>query len=520
MKDPRHLNILPPTLLLALSALLSRFLGVVRDHLLAKAFGATAGTGIYNLDTYYAAFRIPDLLYNLLIFGAVSAAFIPIFTQYKKEGRFDDAWAFASSMLHLMLIGILIISGIAYIFAPYLVHVVASGFDEEALFLTVRLMRIMLLSPIIFAFSSILISIQDSFKTFFWRSLAPLFYNAGIIFGIIYFGQQFGVVGVTWGVIIGAVLQLIVQLPALFQVGYKHCWMLGFRRPDVREAFRLLIPRILGLSLTQLTLLVNTLIASFLMTGSITIFYLSDNLQALPLGIIAISFAITSFATLSELATELTTDAFAMEIKRVMQQVLFLIIPATLGMLILRSEIIDVILVSGKFSASDANITQMVLGFLLISLFAQSLIPLLSRGFYAYHNTKTPVLTALVGAIISIGGSVLLALYMDFGIIGIAIAFSFGMIANFTLLYLSMQKKLARDVLDWLNVLKMIFSGLVMAVAVALARQWLTFDGTLIQKISVLAIFTLIGMAVYFIMASLFDVPERKMIWRQVKKLK
>jgi len=300
MDKIRHLNILPPTLLLALSALFSRFLGIVRDHLLAKTFGATAGTGIYNLDAYYAAFRIPDLLYNLLIFGAVSAAFIPIFTQYKKEGRFDDAWAFASSMLHLMLIIILVVSGIVYIFAPYLVHLVASGFDEEALTLTVRLMRIMLLSPIIFAFSSILISIQDSFKEFFFRSLAPLFYNAGIIVGIIYFGQQFGVVGVTWGVIIGALLQLIIQLPALFQVGYCHKWLLGFRRPDVREAFRLIIPRVLGLSLTQLTLLVNTLIASFLMTGSITIFYLSDNLQALPLGIIAISFAITSFASLSE----------------------------------------------------------------------------------------------------------------------------------------------------------------------------------------------------------------------------
>lgn len=516
----RHLNILPPTLLLALSALFSRFLGIVRDHLLAKTFGATGGAGIYNLDAYYAAFRIPDLLYNLLIFGAVSAAFIPIFTQYKKEGKFDDAWAFASSMLHIMLIGILIISGIAYIFAPYLVHVVASGFDQEALDVTVRLMRIMLLSPIIFAFSSVLISIQDSFKAFFWRSLAPLFYNAGIIFGIIYFGQQFGVVGVTWGVILGAVLQLVVQLPALAQVGYRHKWLFGFKRLDVREAFRLIIPRILGLSLNQLTLVINTLIASFLMTGSITIFYLSDNLQALPLGIIAISFAITSFATLSELATEPTTESFAMEIKRVMQQILFLIIPATLGMLMLRSEIIDVILVGGRFSASDAKITETVLGFLLISLFAQSLIPILSRGFYAYHNTKTPVYTALVGAVVSIGGSIILALRFGFGIAGIAIAFSAGAILNFILLYIFMRRKLVQYILDWANVLKMIFSGLIMVIAVALCRQWTPFDGTLIQKIGILALITLIGTIVYFVMATALNIPERKMVWRQVKRLK
>ncbi|MBU0577064.1 murein biosynthesis integral membrane protein MurJ, partial [Patescibacteria group bacterium] len=517
MKRIRHLNILPPTLLLAVTALLSRFLGIARDHLLAKIFGATEGVGIYNLDTYYAAFRIPDLLYNLLIFGAISAAFIPIFTQYKKEGKFQEAWAFASSMLHLMMIMILVIAGVAYIFAPYLVHIVAGGFDEEAFNLTVRLMRIMLLSPILFTLSSVVISIQDSFKCFLFRSIGPLFYNAGIIFGIIYFGEQFGVVGVTWGVIIGALLQLIVQLPALLQVGYKHMWLLGYMRPDVRKAFKLIIPRVLGLSLNQLTLVVNTLIASFLMTGSITIFYLSDNLQALPLGIIAISFAITSFATLSELATEPSTEPFAKEIQRVMQQILFLIIPATLGMLALRSEVIDIILVSGKFSAGDAEITKNVLGFLLISLFAQSLIPLLSRGFYAYHNTKTPVLTAFVGSIVSVGGSLVMAFVLDFGIVGIAIAFSAGAILNFVLLYIFMHRKLARRILDWVNILKMVVAGLLMGAAVVLAKDVLPYGGDLLQKISQLLLLVVIGIAVYFAVARLFKIPEFEMVWRQVR---
>jgi putative peptidoglycan lipid II flippase len=518
MPQARRLNILPPTLLLALSAFFSRILGVARDHLLAKTFGAAAGTGIYNLDTYYAAFRIPDLLYNLLIFGAVSAAFIPIFTQYKKDGRSDDAWAFASSMLHLMLIVVLGICAVIYIFAPYLVHVVASGFDSEALVITVRLMRIMLLSPIIFTFSSIFISIQDSFKTFFFRSLAPLFYNLGIIFGILYFGKEFGVVGITWGVIIGALLQLIAQLPALFQVGYRHKWMLGYDRKDVRKALKLIIPRMLGLSLTQMTLVVNTLIASFLATGSITIFYLSDNLQSLPLGIIAISFAITSFATFSELATEPTTELFAGELKRVAQKVLFLTIPAMLGMLVLRPEIINVILVSGKFSVSDAQITQRVFGMLLVSLFAQSLIPLLGRGFYAYHNTKIPVFTALAGAAVSIAGSLLLGLYSGFGITGIAASYSAGMIVNFVSLYIFMRKKLGRCFLDWPNVLKMTAGGFVMVIAVSICREWIPLTGGLIQKMSILSVFILIGAAVYFAMAALLNIPEREMILKRPKK--
>ncbi|MBU0727546.1 murein biosynthesis integral membrane protein MurJ [Patescibacteria group bacterium] len=516
----KHLNILPPTLLLAITALISRLLGVVRDHLLAKTFGATAGTGIYNLDTYYAAFRIPDLLYNLLIFGAISAAFIPIFTQHKKEGQMGEAWQFASSMLHLMMIVILVISAIAYIFAPQLTHIVASGFEPEAFETTTGLMRIMLLSPIIFTFTSVLVSIQDSFKSFFWRSLGPLFYNGGIIFGILYFGSQFGVVGVTWGVIIGALAQLIIQLPSLLDVHYKHVWLLGWRRPDVRKAFKLIIPRILGLSLSQLTMIVNTLIASFLMTGSITIFYLSDNLQALPLGIIAISFAITSFATLSELATEGTTEPFRNEIRRVMQQVLFLIIPATLGMLVLRYKIIDLILVSGKFSAEDAQITGMVLGFLLISLFAQSLIPILSRGFYAYHNTKTPVLTAFVGGLISVGGSLLLALVLGFGIVGIAIAFSAGAILNFILLYIFMHNKLGRSILEWGNIIKMIVASLIMALSVMYITQIVAFSGTVVQKLGVLILYSAVGAVVYFVLAALLKIPEVDMVLRRFRRLR
>lgn len=511
------MRILSPTLLLAITALLSRLMGVVRDHLLAKTFGATAGTGIYNLDTYYAAFRIPDLLYNLLIFGAISAAFIPIFTQYKKENKMNDAWAFASSMLHLMMIVILVISAFAFAFAPQLTHLIAGGFDAESFKITTGLMRIMLLSPIIFTLTSILVSIQDSFKSFFWRSLGPLFYNGGIIFGILYFGQEFGVVGVTWGVIIGALAQLVVQLPSLFQVGYKHVWLFGHKRADVRKAFRLIIPRILGLSLNQLTLVVNTLIASFLMTGSITVFYLSDNLQALPLGIIAISFAITSFATLSELATEKTTEPFTNEIRKVMQKVLFLIIPATLGMLILRGEIINIILVNGKFSAEDAALTSMVLGLLLISLFAQSLIPILSRGFYAYHNTKTPVITAFVGAVISVGGSLLFAIKMDYGIAGIAGAFSMGAIVNFLLLYIFMHRKLRRHILDWVNIVKMIVAGLFMSMVVVQITSLIAFDGSVLQKLLVLIAYSTVGAIVYFTLAALLKIPEIKVITSRFK---
>ena len=505
----------PATLILAVSALLSRVLGLLRDHLLARSFGASGGEGIYNLDAYYAAFRIPDLLYNLLIFGAISAAIIPIFTQYRKSGELKKAWEFASNMLHLMLVFIFLVAGVAYWFAPQLTHLVAGGFETEAFDLTVRLMRIMLLSPIIFTFSAMFISIQDSFRVFFWRSLAPLFYNLGIIFGILYFSQNFGVVGVTWGVIIGAVLQALVQLPALKSIGYRHVWLIDGRRADVRNAFRLIVPRVLGLSLTQITLIINTLIASFLVTGSITIFYFADNLQAVPLGIIGISFAITSFATLSELAMEQSPANFVKEIATVSHKILFLVIPATLGMMFLRGQIIDVILVAGKFTESDASILEAVLGFLLLSLFAQSLIPLLSRGFYAYHNTKTPLLTAMLGAVLSVGGSYFLAIVMKMGVVGIGIAFSAGNILNFILLYVFMCAKCRRNILDWLRILKMIVSGGFMYGTLYLMNQYVSYGECLIDRVGKLALLTLVGMFVYFLLAKALKIAELKMILRK-----
>ena len=239
---------------------------------------------------------------------------------------------------------------------------------------------------------------------------------------------------------------------------------------------------------------------------------MADNLQALPLGIIGISFAITSFATLSELAMEETPAAFAREIRSVAHRVLFLIIPASFGMLLLRSEIIDFILAGGKFSAYDVGLTAHVLGFLIVSLFAQSLIPLFSRGFFAYHNTRIPVYTALLGAIVSIGGGALLAFNFGMGVAGIAAAYSAGMILNFLLLYIFMNRKCACHLLEWGGVLKMLVSGCLMFLFTLFVKGFVPYGGALWQK--TLSLFVLVGTGalVYFILAILFKIPERHLL--------
>jgi putative peptidoglycan lipid II flippase len=203
-----------------------------------------------------------------------------------------------------------------------------------------------------------------------------------------------------------------------------------------------------------------------------------------------------------------------------MGQVLFLIIPATVGMLVLRNEIIGAILVYGKFTQTDAQFTAQVLGFLLISLFAQSLIPLLARGFYAFHNTKTPLFSGFAGAICSIGGSILLAIWLDLGITGVAIAYSIGNIVNFLILYVLMLKKVKFEILNWLNVLKIIVISTIMGSFVHILKLILPFAGTTFHRLEVLGLYTVTGILVYFGLAALLNMDESKNILRYVRRLK
>jgi len=507
---------IPPALLLAVSGLLSRILGVFRDHLLAKTFGASAGAGLFDLDTYYAAFRFPDLVYNLLVMGAVSAAFIPLFTQYKKEGELKKAWEFASSMMHILTLGVLGLSILIFFFAIPLAHAVAPGFSEAQILVTAKLMRIMALSPVLFSVAAILISIQDSFKHFFFRSLAPLFYNVGIIASIWFWGPKYGVIGVTWGVILGALLQLLVQLPALWEIGYKHQWLMGWKRPDVREGFRLMGPRVLGLSINQLVGFVSTLITSFLATGSITIYYLAINLQAVPLGIISVSFAITTFATLAELASEPSKEPFAKEIQKIMGKVLFYVIPATLGILVLKDEIIRTIFRYGKFSDADAALITGVLAILMTAAFAQSLIAILIRGFYSFHDTKTPLQTGFLSALVTIGGSLLLGLKLKWGVLGIAAAFSFGDNLNFILMYGKMRQRIGHPLFCGKDILKMGISALVMTGVVYAAKTAVPFDGSAWNRLVIVGLLSLLGVVTYFGLGRLMGLEEAKR-WPRIR---
>jgi putative peptidoglycan lipid II flippase len=424
-------------LLVGGSSLISRLLGIFRDRILAGQFGAGD-----TLDIYYAAFRIPDLIFNLLVLGALSAGFIPIFTSLIKSplekiksllggDDYKEAWKLANNILNILGFSLLILCGLGVIFAPQIMHLITPGFSQEKMDLTVSLSRIMFLSPIFLGISSVFGGILQSFKRFFVYSMSPIFYNIGIIIGALYFVPIWGIYGLAWGVVLGAALHMAVQTPALVRLGFKYRFKFEIKNPNVNKIWLMMVPRTMSLAISQLNLLVITVVASTMSSGSLAVFNFANNLQSFPVGIFGISFALAAFPALS--ASAFDKKKLVEDLSLTVRQILFFIIPSTIILLALRAQIIRVILGTGKFDWQDTILTINTLGFFAISLFAQALIPLLIRVFYARHDSKTPFFIGLVSALINIFLSIEFS--SDMGVAGLALAFSISNVINLILLW-------------------------------------------------------------------------------------
>jgi len=245
--------------IISAAGVLSRVLGMARDRILAHQFGAGD-----TLDVYYAAFRIPDLIYNLLILGALSAAFIPVFTSLLAEENKKEAWRLANGMLSAIVLTLVTISLILIIFTPALMRLVTPGFSADKMEQVILLTRIMFLSPIFLSISGLFGGILNSFKRFLVYSMAPVMYNIGIIIGAVLFVKYWGVTGLAWGVALGAFLHMAIQYPAVKISGFRYKFYLDFKNSHFRKVIRLMIPRALSLTMNQINLLVVTIIASTL----------------------------------------------------------------------------------------------------------------------------------------------------------------------------------------------------------------------------------------------------------------
>ncbi len=447
------------------ASFLSRLIGVARDRVFAHIFGAST-----TLDAYYAAFRIPDLVYNLLIVGALSAGFIPIFTKLFSKDK-SAGWLLTNRIINIICLSLIIVTLILYIYTPTLVTLIAPGFDPATITKTISLTRIMLLSPIILGLSGIISGVLQSLRSFFIYSLSPILYNIGIIFGAIFLVPIYGVDALGFGVVIGALLHLLVQLPSTIHHGYRYRLSFGWRDKNVRKIFHLMLPRTIGLATVQINILIMTMLASTTREGGITIFNFANNLQYFPIGIIGVSYAIAAFPALSAIATNVQmNEKFREYISDTTRQILFFIIPLTIIFLLLRAQIVRIVFGSGAFDWSATISTADALAFFTLSMFAQAISPLLIRAFFALEDTITPLFIGILSTIVTIISAVYFRQYL--GISGLALGFSIGAITQLTLLWLSLRHKIGSiyEYRSLRSLYKISIAGMFMAVIVQLIK--------------------------------------------------
>lgn len=421
-------------LLVGVASLASRLVGLLRDRLLAAHFGAGA-----QLDAYYAAFRLPDFFYQLIVLGALSAGFIPVFAEYMERHGHGEAWKLAERVLATIAVilggGCLAMALLADKLVPYTVP----GFSGEQLALTVDLSRILLISTFTLGLSAVMGGVLQATRRFVAFSLAPVFYNVGIIIGIVGFSPSFGVAGVAWGVALGAGLHFMVQALVAVPMGLRKLRMPSFVDPGVKRILILMLPRIAGLAVQQINLIVLVILASSLASGSIAVFNLANNLQYVPIGLIGISFAVAAFPAFSQFAAANDLENLRLAFLNTVRKIMFLILPATALVLLLRAQIVRLVLGAGEFDWTATIRTADVLAIFAISLFAQSLIPLAARVFYAMQDTRTPLYVSLVSLAANVGLALLLV--GPFGIRGLAAAFSIDALAQCAMLWFLLRRK-------------------------------------------------------------------------------
>lgn len=462
----------------------SRIVGLVRDRILLGEFGAGD-----VLDVYYAAFKVPDFLFSLLVIGSLSACFIPIFSAYYNGSRdHGRAWAFTNNTLNLLAVAMAVFSLLLFIFVAPLSALIAPGFDSVKQGMVADMTRVMLLAQFLLAISVVFGSVLQGTRRFLLFSLAPILYNVGIIVGALAFVPRLGPIGLAWGVVFGAFLHMLSQLYGTLHAGYRWRPTFDVRDADTREMVRLTGPRMIGMAVSQVNFVILTVIATTLAVGSVTVFQVAYNIQFFAVGIIGVSYAIAVFPQFVDEVGQKDMRAFTATFSHAVRQVLFFIIPLTAVFLILRAQIVRVVAGAGQFDWTATVHTADTLAFFTLSFAAQALTFILSRAFFAFRDTMTPLVAGLASTLLSF----IAALWFSqhFGVTGLAMAYSLAALVNLALLWVPLRQRAGS--LDEAHILSSLYVMTTAGIACAVMTQFLkpivvqvislnTFFGVLVQ---------------------------------------
>lgn len=498
------------SLILVVTLALSNILGVLRDHFLAQKITTD------QLDSYFAAFRLPDLVFNILILGSVAAAFVPIYSQVRSKEGEKKALELAQSTITIGFAAVMVALATMFILMPYLMELLVPDFEASKKTETIFLARILLFSPAIFTFSYFIGSILNCHKRFVAYSVAPLIYNLSIIVSTLVLADKFSVRGVVVGVIIGALLHLAIQLPSARKIGFVFKFRFDFN-DYVKRIIKLMVPRAIGLGANQFLLVAFTSIASAF-PGAIAIYSFSDNIQTVPSVIFGTSFATAVFPTLASLSLKKEDDLirFNQLFVKTIRAAMFFLVPSAIVLFALRAQIIRLILGYGFFGWTDTKAATATLGFFALSIIAQGLIPILARSFYAMQDTKTPMYTGIFSIIISIVCGYIFSKTVGstYGVPGLALGYSIGSWVNFLILAFAIEKRVN---IKWKDFSGFIFTILLLTGVVLLVMQFvktqvgLMYDINRVLYLALQTILSLIaGGIVYFVGAYLAGFKELK----------
>ncbi|HSX58266.1 MAG TPA: murein biosynthesis integral membrane protein MurJ [Candidatus Saccharimonadales bacterium] len=390
----RQNSIISAAVIMMILMLASRVLGLFRNWFLARYFGASG-----TLDAYNAAFVFPDLLTNVLITGALSAAFIPIFTDYLAKKKYQESEILASTILNLSLIVFGIIAVIIFLFPAQLNYMIGIRLDPRYALQAAQLTRVVIFGELILIVASFLTSVLQSYHRFLVAAIAPVVYNLGVIFGIVVLSRSFGILGVGLGVVIGAVCHATIQLFALNSIGFHYRQVMSFKNPDVFRVLKLSLPRAVSVGIGQLESIINVVLASSLAVGSIAVLEFATDLQNLPIGLFGVTIATAALPTLSMEWVQDKAEEFKKTFLNSFFQMLYLAVPVSVILAVLRIPIVRIVLGSGLFDWTATVATATTMSYFAIGVFAQAGFLLVTRAFYAMHDTVTPLKIAVAGLI-------------------------------------------------------------------------------------------------------------------------
>jgi putative peptidoglycan lipid II flippase len=395
--------------------LISRLLGYVRFVVIGNS-GLLAG----DLDTFFAAFRLPDLIFQLVAAGALSSALIPIVSALLADGEDSHAWRVVSTVVNLMLIALVVLAVGLFILAPVVMPAITPGFGPAQLDATVELTRTMLLSPIFLALGAVATSVLNSGGRFAAAALAPIVYNVVIIAAALFLVEPLGVEGLAIGVVAGSLGHLLVQIRPLGRLGFRYTPRIERADPNARKAMLLMAPRAVGLGATQITFIVVTALATTVGVGALADFNFAFALLQIPLGVIGVPLGIVVLPSLSRDAAIGQEESFAQLLTRALRLLVYVMVPISLLTVIVRQPVVDMLFGRGSISQPDLDLIAATLACFAVGLTAHALIAVLARGFYARQDTVTPVLAAIAAVVINC--SLAVVLVGPYGLQGIALA--------------------------------------------------------------------------------------------------